>query len=210
MPANCITAAPMKGPMKMPIRFTPPSVDSARARRTTGTASVRYFCRARLKTLAAIPTTSIAAASSQSPPGSSGDRAAAARATALAAAAPTMAQRSPNFSVMSEAGRLKNQEPRPIRVTTRAATATEAPRSRAVSATTGRMAPSPMLNSRAGPNAGTAMLRRLKGASRVVVIPFILGRAAPISRFHSWSAKNSGHPVPWSWMTRVVGPRTDG
>ena len=178
MPANCITAAPMKGPMKMPIRFTPPSVDSARARRITGTASVRYFCRARLKTLAAIPTTTIAAASSQSPSGISGDSAAAARATALAAAAPTMAQRSPNFSVMSEAGRLKNQEPRPIRVTISAATATEAPRSRADSATTGRMAPSPMLNSSAGPNAGTAMLRRLKGAWLVVVIPFILGRAA--------------------------------
>ncbi|BCW72545.1 hypothetical protein NicSoilB8_35890 [Arthrobacter sp. NicSoilB8] len=33
-----------------------------------------------------------------------------------------------------------------------------------------------MLNSRAGPKAGTAMLLRLKGAVCVVVIPFILGR----------------------------------
>ena len=175
MPANCITAAPMNGPMKIPILLTPPSVDRARARSMTGTASVRYFCRARLNTLAAMPTTTIAAASTQRPPGNSGATAAAARATALAAAAPTIAQRSPNFSVISDAGRLKNQDPRPISVTISAAPATEAPRSRADRATTGRIAPSPRLNIRAGPNAGTAMLRRLNGARRVVVIPFILG-----------------------------------
>ena len=76
-----------------------------------------------------------------------------------------------------EAGRLKNHEPSPISVTIRAATATEAPSSRADSATTGRMAPWPMLNRSAGPNAGTAMLRRLKGGGLFGgVIPFILGR----------------------------------
>ena len=163
--------------MKMPIRFTPPSVDRARARNSTGTASVRYFCRARLKTLAAIPTTAIATASSHSPSGITEDSPAASSASAPAAAAPTMDQRSPNFSVMREAGRLKNHEPSPISVTISAATATEAPRSRADSATTGRTAPSPMLNSSAGPNAGTAMLRRLKGGGLFGgVIPFILGR----------------------------------
>ena len=55
--------------MNTPIRLTPPRVDSARARNSTGTASVRYFCRARPKTLPAIPTTAIAAASSHSPLG---------------------------------------------------------------------------------------------------------------------------------------------
>jgi hypothetical protein len=163
--------------MKMPIRFTPPSVDNARARNSTGTASVRYFWRARLKTLAAIPTTAIATASSQSPLGITEDSPAASRASAPAAAAPTMDQRSPNLRVIMEAGRLKNHEPSPIRVTTSAATATEAPSSRADNATTGRTAPSPKENSSAGPNAGTAMPRRLKGGGLSGgVILFILGR----------------------------------
>ena len=184
MPANCITPAPTNGPMKMPILLTPPSVDRARARNATGTASVRYFCRARLKTLAAIPTTTIATASSHSPLGITEDSPAAASARAPAAAAPTMDQRSPNLSVIREAGRLKNQEPRPMSVTISAATATDAPRSRAESATTGSTAPSPMQNSSAGPKAGTAMLRRLKVlVACAEVIPFILCNA-------------SQHPVP--------------
>ena len=98
--------------MKMPILLTPPSVDRARARNMTGTASVRYFCRARLKTLAAMPTTTIAAASTHSPPGTAEQRRRG-EGDSAAAAAPTMAQRSPNFSVISDAGRLKNQDPRP-------------------------------------------------------------------------------------------------
>jgi hypothetical protein len=55
MPTKAMAAAPMNGPMNVPIRLTPPSVDRARARNSTGTASVRYFCRARLKTAADIP-----------------------------------------------------------------------------------------------------------------------------------------------------------
>ena len=91
-----------------------------------------------------------------------------------------------------EAGRLKNHEPSPISVTIRAATATEAPSSRADSATTGRMAPWPMLNSSAGPNAGTAMLRRLKGGGLFGgVIPFILGSGPRQSA--AYGAKLSQH-----------------
>src|SRR6478752_213367 len=175
MPKNCITAAPANGPMNTPIRFTPPSVDSARARNATGTASVRYFCRARPNTAPDIPTTVIATASSHSPFGASEDVAAAARARPAATAAPTMDQRSPKRRVTSDAGRLKNQEPRPMRVTMRAATATDAPSSRADNATTGRMAPWPIPKSNVGPNAATAILRRLKGwASSGEVIRFIL------------------------------------
>src|SRR6478735_6172075 len=176
MPTRAMAAAPINGPMNTPMRLTPPNVERARARNSTGTASVRYFCRARLKTAAAIPTTAIATASSQSPLPITSDTPAASRASAPAAAAPTMDQRSPNFSVIIEAGRLKNHEPSPIRVTISAATATEAPNWTAESATTGRIAPWPTLNRRAGPNAGTAMPRRLNGGGLLGgVIPFILG-----------------------------------
>ena len=172
----------MNGPMKMPILVTPPNVDSARARKMTGTASVRNFCRARLKTLADIPTNVMEAASNQRPCSSCGANAAAPSAMAPKAPAPTIDHRSPNFSVMIEAGILKIHEPSPISVTINAETATEAPSSRAESAMTGRTAPSPIQNSRAGPKAGSATLRRLKFVSAwVVVIPFILGpgEAAP-------------------------------
>ncbi|BCW59911.1 hypothetical protein StoSoilB20_32580 [Arthrobacter sp. StoSoilB20] len=77
---------------------------------------------------------------------------------------------------MIEAGMLKIQEPSPIRVTIKAETATEAPRSRAERAITGKTAPSPMQKSSAGPKAGKATLRRLNvGVVWVLVIPFILG-----------------------------------
>src|ERR1700712_4670163 len=76
--------------------------------------------------------------------------------------ATTMAQRSPQRIVMSDAGMLLSSEPMLIRATISAAIDTEAPRSRAVSGTMGRMAPSPIPNNRDGPKAGTAILRREK------------------------------------------------
>ena len=63
MPNFRITAAPMNGPMKAPIRLTPPSVDMARARRGTGTTTAMYDWRARLKIDDATPMTRIDAAS---------------------------------------------------------------------------------------------------------------------------------------------------
>ncbi|MNI72155.1 hypothetical protein D3C73_1280770 [compost metagenome] len=128
-----------------------------------------------MKTLADMPTKVMDAASSQSPWSTCGANAAAPRATAPKAPAPTIDHRSPNFSVMIDAGMLKIQEPSPISVTINAETATEAPSSRAESAITGRTAPSPIQNSSAGPKAGRATLRRVKFLSAwVVVIPFIL------------------------------------
>src|SRR6478672_1080368 len=82
--------------------------------------------------------------------GSGNTGAASARARPAATAAPTMDQRSPNRRVTRDAGRLKNQDPSPINVTISAATATEAPRSRADNATTGRMAPCPIPKSKVG------------------------------------------------------------
>ena len=41
IPRHATTAAPMNGPAKSPIRWTPPSVERARARIETGTISVR-------------------------------------------------------------------------------------------------------------------------------------------------------------------------
>jgi hypothetical protein len=64
--------------------------------------------------------------------------------------------------VISEAGMLLISEPMPISVTTRAATGTDAPRSRALRVMTGRMAPSPRPNSSEGPKADTAMRRSVK------------------------------------------------
>ena len=57
---------------------------------------------------------------------------------------------------------LVTSEPMPISVTISAASATEPPSWRTVSAITGRIAPSPRPNRNDGPNAGTAILRRLK------------------------------------------------
>ena len=80
-------------------------------------------------------------------------------------AAPTIAQRSPQREVISEAGMLVTSEPMPISVTINAASATEPPSWRTVKAITGRIAPSPSANRNEGPNAGTAIWRRLKGGS---------------------------------------------
>ena len=72
-------------------------------------------------------------------------------ATAANAPAPMIALRSPWWAAIHEAGRLNTSEPTPISVTTSAASATEPPRSRTPSATTGRIAPSPTPNSSEGP-----------------------------------------------------------
>ena len=74
--------------------------------------------------------------------------------------AATMAQRSPQRTVMSDAGMLLSSEPRPMSAITSAAMGTEAPSSRATSGMMGRMAPSPRPNNSDGPYTGTAM--RLK------------------------------------------------
>src|SRR3954452_7475230 len=71
--------------------------------------------------------------------------------------AATMAHRSPHRIVISDAGMLLTREPMLISATTSAAIDTDAPRSRAVNGTMGRMAPSPSPNSNEGPKAGTAI-----------------------------------------------------
>ena len=76
--------------------------------------------------------------------------------------AATSAQRSPRARVSIDAGMLLSSEPMPINVTISAAVGTDAPSSRALRATIGRIAPSPRPNSRVGPNTATAMRRRLK------------------------------------------------
>src|SRR5450830_15223 len=79
---------------------------------------------------------------------------------ALQRPAATMAQRSPQRIVISDAGMLLSSEPMLIRATTSAAIGTEAPRSRAIRGMVGRTAPSPSPKSNEGPKAGTAI--RLK------------------------------------------------
>src|SRR6478735_12837180 len=79
---------------------------------------------------------------------------------------------------MSEAGMLVTSEPMPIKVTMSAASATEPPSWRTVSAMTGRIAPSPRPNRNDGPNAGTAILRSVK-ASAVAALSSL---AAGLSR----------------------------
>ncbi len=79
--------------------------------------------------------------------------------SALHRPAATIAQRSPQRAVISEAGILLSNEPMLTSPTTSAAIGTEAPRSRAISTMTGSTAPSPMPNSSEGPKAATAMRR---------------------------------------------------
>src|SRR4029078_8722025 len=81
------------------------------------------------------------------------------------AEAPTIAQRSPQRAVTNDAGMLERSEPIPISVTISAASATEPPSWRTVSAITGRIAPSPSANSSVGPNAARAISRRRKAGS---------------------------------------------
>jgi hypothetical protein len=63
----------------------------------------------------------------------------------------TIALRSPSRATRAPAGRSKSMAPTPRRATVRLATATEAPTSRAASATIGMTAPWPMLNTNDGP-----------------------------------------------------------
>src|SRR5690606_14416315 len=64
------------------------------------------------------------------------------------------------------AGILLTSDPMPISATIRPEVATEASSSRALNATTGRIAPLLTPYSTEGPNAGTAIFLKLKGASR--------------------------------------------
>src|SRR5215218_1200370 len=84
--------------------------------------------------------------------------------SALQMPAATMAQRSPQHIVMSDAGMLLSSEPMLISATMSAAIGTEAPMSRADSGMMGRMAPSPRPKSSDGPKAGKAMRRRENSA----------------------------------------------
>ena len=59
----------------------------------------------------------------------------------------------------------ETSEPMPISVTISAASATEPPSWRTVSAITGRIAPSPRPKRKDGPKAGSAIRRRLKESS---------------------------------------------
>jgi len=63
VPTAVIAAAPTNGPTNEPIRLTPPSVDSALARSSYGTASVTYVCRATPHTAPAKPIPATPAAS---------------------------------------------------------------------------------------------------------------------------------------------------
>jgi hypothetical protein len=103
-------------------------------------------------------------------------------ASALQAAAATMAHRSPLCIVINDAGMLLTNDPTPINMTTSAATATEAPSSRALSGTIGRMAPSARPNSSDGAKAGTAMRRREKVSGGTG------GGATGIRRASTWLA----------------------
>ena len=82
---------------------------------------------------------------------STGTVAAVTMAAAHHAAATTRAPRSPNRVVITVAGTLVTSEPMPVSVMISAASGTEAPRSRAVRAMTGRMAPVASPYSSVGP-----------------------------------------------------------
>lgn len=72
------------------------------------------------------------------------------RHTASSIMAPTSDFFSPNRSAITPAGRAPTRLPMPISATTRAASATDAPSARAVSGTSGTMAPKPTNDSVVG------------------------------------------------------------
>src|SRR5690606_21084664 len=76
--------------------------------------------------------------------------------------APNSALRSPIRAVISAAGILATSEPRPISAMIKPARAGVAPRSRALNAITGKIAPLAKPKSSEGPYAGMAMLFKLK------------------------------------------------
>ncbi len=117
--------------------------------------------RARPNTAADMPTMTMPAAKLATP----GASKASSMPSAPHSDAPTMARRSPQRVVTSDAGRLLASAPRPSRVTTSAAIETEPPSARTASGTAGRMAPSPRPNSSEGPKAATAIFLRLNGCT---------------------------------------------
>ena len=82
-----------------------------------------------------------------------------------------MARRSPIRSTSTPAGTAAANSAIPARPTNRAATATEAPRPRALSATTGSTAPAPIDQIADGPKAGTAIWRREKSSAIAMHLP---------------------------------------
>src|SRR6187431_679415 len=98
---------------------------------------------------------------------------------------------------MIEAGMLVRSEPMPISVTISAAKATDPPRSRTVSAMTGRIAPSPRPKRSEGAKAGRAIWRRLNADDSATAtrathglnqLPVNVGR-------RDWTRTNDPHHV---------------
>ncbi len=96
---------------------------------------------------------------------SEGATSASAQATASSAPAATRARRSPIRSTSTPAGTAAANSDTVAMPTNSAASPTEAPRPRALSATTGSTAPAPTDQSTEGPNAGTAICRSENCAS---------------------------------------------
>lgn len=145
-PNGPMSNVPSNGPMNTPMRCDPPRRDSARARCVTGTASVRYFMRARRKTEEAIPMATTPAMRAMMFGTSARSAPLAANAEAL-----TRARLSPNCSVKRAAGRLDSNEPNSSSMAMSAASATPAPRLAASTGMTGSSAPSAAPNNTEGP-----------------------------------------------------------
>ncbi len=126
----------------MPTRFVPPSSDIARPRSVGGTTSLTYASRASCHADQPQPWTNASAAKTTSDVVSVHPTSV--RIT-VSEAAPIVA-RSPKRVSAQPAGMSKTRTPTPRRATISPATAGEAPRSRAASATMAMSPPSPMKN----------------------------------------------------------------
>ena len=89
--------------------------------------------------------------------------------------ATTSVRRSPIRATIAPAGRLASSIPTPVSATIAAAVLTSAPRSRARSARTGRIAPCPMAETIEGPYATSQMSRKRKS----VWVPEVTGPSSP-------------------------------
>ena len=102
---------------------------------------------------------------------SEGATSARAHATASSAPAATRARRSPIRSTSTPAGMAAANSESVVMPTNRAASPTEAPRLRALRATTGSTAPAPIDQIADGPKAGRAMLRSENSSGPGVATP---------------------------------------
>ncbi len=146
-PNTASRPAATNGPTNIPSRNVPPSSESARARKASGTRVVMNECRARPNPAAQKPIRKTDAAKTPS----TGAKTIPATPTSDSVPAMAIVKRSPMRATAHPAGRLPHSCPTTRAEATSAAVAMSAPSSAAMIGMSGMTAPSPSANSTVGP-----------------------------------------------------------